>query len=147
MLGYDACVKESKPMSNDNNPFFIYQGHIEQACYLDQRVPCFQGNPLIEALRPLGEKEDVFKRMRISPIYDVQHRHYTHEERLLLLGHGRRFFEPLSMNFNLASRFDSMLRQGYVGRNPLCLGSFREAREKLERTIQNPLIAGPATRF
>ncbi len=127
-------------MSNDNNPFFIYQGHIEQACYLDQRVPCFQGNPLVEALRPLGEKEDVFKRMRISPIYDVQHRHYTQEERLLLLGHGRRFFEPLSMNFNLASRFDSMLRHGYVGRNPLCLGSFREAREKLERTIQNPLM-------
>src|SRR6266699_471106 len=140
MLGYDACVKESKPMSNDNNPFFIYQGHIEQACYLDQRVPCFQGNPLVEVLRPLGEKEDVYKRRRISPIYDVKHRHYTPEARLLLLGHGRRFFEPLSMNFNLASRFDSMLRHGYVGRNPLQLGSYREAREKLDKIILEPLV-------
>src|SRR5260221_14134523 len=77
--------------------------------------------------------------MRIRPVYEKQHRHYTLEERLLLLGHGRRFFEPLSMNFDLARRFDSMLRHGYVGRNPLCLGSFREAREKLEQTIQNPL--------
>ncbi len=126
-------------MRNDNTPPFVYQGHIEPACYYDQRVPCFRDNPLAEALRPLGEKEDVFKRMRIQPIYDEQHRHYTPEERLLLLGHGRRFFEPLSMNFNLASRFDSMLRHGYVGRNPLCLGSYREAREKLEQTIQNPL--------
>lgn len=101
--------------------------------------PCFRDNPLTEALRPFGEKEDIFKRMRIRPIYEEQHRHYTPEERLLLLGHGKRFFEPLSMNFNLASRFDSMLRHGYVGRNPLCLGSYREACEKLEQTIQNPL--------
>ena len=98
-------------MSNDSLPF-IYQGYVEPACYRDQRVPCFQGNPLIEALPPSGEKEDVFKRMRIRPIYEKQHRHYTREERLLLLGHGRRFFEPLSMNFNIASRFDSMLRHG-----------------------------------
>ena len=126
-------------MSNDSVPPFIYQGHIEPACYHDQRVPCFQNHPLVEALRPLGEKEEVFNRMRLRPVYEEQHRHYTREERLLLLGHGRRFFEPLSMNFNLAGRFDSMLRHGYVGRNPLCLGSFREAREKLEQTIQNPL--------
>lgn len=126
-------------MSNDSVPPFIYQGYIEQACYREQRVPSYQGNPLIEALSPLGEKEDVFKRMRISPVYEEQHRHYTLEERLLLLGHGRRFFEPLMMNFDLARRLNSMLRDGYVGRNPLCLGSYREAREKLDQTIQNPL--------
>jgi hypothetical protein len=126
-------------MSNDSTSPFIYQGHIEAARYLEPRVPCFQGNPFIEALPPLGEKEEVFKRMRISPIYEEQHRHYTLEERLLLLGHGRHFFEPLWMNFDLARRFDSMLRHGYVGRNPLRLESSREAREKLEQTIQNPL--------
>lgn len=126
-------------MSNDSVPPFIYQGHVEQACYHEQRVPSFQGHPFIEALPSPREKEEIFKQMRIRPIYEDQHRYYTREERLLLLGHGRRFFEPLSMNFNLASRFDSMLRHGYVGRNPLCLGSYQEAREKLEQTIQNPL--------
>jgi len=126
-------------MSNDSVQPFIYQGKVEQACYRDLRIPCFQGNPFIEALPPLGEKEDVFKRMRIRPIYKKQHRHYTLEERLLLLGYGRRFFEPLSMNFDLARRLDGMLRHGYVGRNPLCLESYREAREKLEQMIQNPL--------
>jgi hypothetical protein len=139
MPGYGACAMERKQMSNDNTSPFFYQGYIEQACYRNQRVPCFQGNPFIEALRPLGEKEDVFNRMRIRPIYEEQHRYYTLEERLLLLGYGRRFFEPLSMNFELARRFDSMLRHGYVGRNPLCLETYREAREKLEQTIQNPL--------
>ncbi len=125
-------------MSNDNVPPFIYQGKVEQACYRDLRIPCFQGNPFIEALPLFGEKEDIFRRMRIRPIYEEQHRHYTLEERLLLLGYGRRFFEPLSMNFDLARRLDGMLRHGYVGRNPLCLESYREAREKLDQTIQNP---------
>jgi hypothetical protein len=126
-------------MSNDSVPPFIYQGKVEPACYRDLRIPCFQGNPLIEALPLFGEKEDIFRRMRIRPIYEEQHRHYTLEERLLLLGYGRRFFEPLSMNFDLARRLDGMLRHGYVGRNPLCLESYREARKKLEQTIQNPL--------
>ncbi|HEU5374079.1 MAG TPA: ATP-binding protein [Ktedonobacteraceae bacterium] len=130
---------ERKSMSNESTPPFIYQGPVEAACYRDQKIPCFQGNPLTEALPPSAEKEDIFKRMRIRPLYEELHRHYTREERLLLLGHGKRFFEPLSMNFNLASRFDSILRHGYVGRNPLCLGAYREAREKLEQAIQNPL--------
>ena len=126
-------------MSNENTSPFIYQGTVELACYQDQKIPCFQYNPLIEALPSSLGKEEVFKRIRIFPLYEEQHRHYTREERLLLLGHGKRFFEPLSMNFNVASRLDSMLRHGYVGRNPLCLAAYREAREKLEKTIQNPL--------
>ncbi len=95
-------------MSNDNTPPSIYQGHIEPARYRKQRVPSFRSNPLIEALPPLGEKEDVLK------LYESeeQHRHDTLEERLLLLGHRRRFFEPLSIHFDLARQFNSMLCDG-----------------------------------
>jgi hypothetical protein len=128
-----------RQMDIESTPPFIYQGKIEQACYREQKVPSFQGNPLIEALPPLLEKEEVFKRMRISPVYEEQHRHYSLEERLLLLGHGRRFFEPMSMHFDLARRLGSMLRDGYVGRNPLMLGYYRESREKLDKMIQEPL--------
>lgn len=117
-------------------PPFVYQGEIEFATYRETKIPSFKGNPLIEALPPLFEKEEVFKRLRIRPAYEEQHRHYSLEERLLLLGHGRRFFEPMSKHFDLVRRLGSMLRDGYVGRNPLTLGYFAESREKIEKVAQ-----------
>src|SRR5258708_6996114 len=128
---------EKRPMDNNNILPFIYQGNIEPACYREQRVPSYKDNPLIEALSPMLEKEEVYKRIRICPAYEEEHRFYSLEDRLLLLGHGRRFFEPMYNHFDLSRRFGSMLRDGYVGRNPLNLGFFRETREKLDRAFQH----------
>jgi len=125
-------------MSIEHTPPFIYRGNIEQASYREQKVPSHKGNPLTEALTPMLEKEEVYKRIRIQPEYEDEHRGYSVEERLLFLGHGRRFFEPMSGHFDLGRRFGSMLRDGYVGRNPLNLGFFQETREKLDRAFQNP---------
>lgn len=122
----------------DNNTIlpFIYQGKIEPACYREQKVPSHQGNPLIETLLPMLEKEEVFKRIQICPAYEEEHRHYSQEERLLFLGHGRRFFVPMFNHFDLARRLGNLLHDGYVGRNPLNLGYFQETREKLDRAFQ-----------
>ena len=125
-------------MDIENTPPFIYQGNVESAVYRKQKVPSHQNNPLIEALPPLLEKEEVYKRIRIQPEYEEGHRQYSVEERLLFLGHGRRFFEPMSGHFDLGRRFGSMLRDGYVGRNPLSIGFFQETREKLDRAFQSP---------
>jgi hypothetical protein len=126
-------------MDTKNASSFIYQGKIELATYREVNIPSFQGNPLIEALPPLPEKEEVFKQIRIKPAYEEQHRNFCLEERLLLLGHGRRFFEPMSKHFDLVRRLASMIRDGYVGRNPLQLGYFVETREKIEKITQIPL--------
>ncbi len=123
-------------MDNNNISPFIYQGNIEPACYREQIIPSYQGNPLIEALLPMLEKEEVFKRIQICPVYEEEHRHCSREERLLFLGHGRRFFVPMYNHFDLSRRFGSLLHDGYVGRNPLNLGYFRETREKLDRAFQ-----------
>jgi hypothetical protein len=124
-------------MDNDIVIPFTYQGKIEPACYRDQKVPSYWGNPLIEALSYMLEKEEVYKRLRICPAYAEEHRCYSLEDRLLFLGHGRRFFEPMYNHFDLSRRFGSLLRDGYVGRNPLNLGYFRETREKLDRAFQH----------
>ena len=123
-------------MDNNTIPPFIYQGKIEPACYREQKVPSYQGNPLIETLLSMLEKEEVYQRIQICPVYEEEHRHCSREERLLFLGHGRRFFVPMSNHFDLSRRFGSLLRDGYVGRNPLNLGFFQETREKLDRAFQ-----------
>ena len=110
---------------------FVFQAPVIQAEYREQVVPSYRGNPLAEALPPHYSKEEVFKRIRYQPEYEEAHRHLSLEERFLMLGHAQRFFEPFPQHFDLVRTFSRMLRDGYVGRNPLHRGYFPDSEEKL----------------
>jgi hypothetical protein len=110
---------------------FVFQAPVIQAEYREQVVPSYRGNPLAEALPPHYNKEEVFKRIRYQPEYDEAHRHLSLEDRFLMLGHAQRLFEPFPQHFDLVRTFSRMVRDGYVGRNPLHRGYFPDSETKL----------------
>jgi hypothetical protein len=88
------------------------------ARYTEQRLPQFAGNPLIEALPPPMSDEQLSEALALRPPFDPQQRDWPTEERLQMLGTLSRFLVPLRRHVELARALDTMLRNGYVGREP-----------------------------
>lgn len=88
------------------------------AQYSEQRIPQYQGNPLIEALPPVMSDDELFNWLSVVPSFDPEQRNWEPHERLQLLLQLKSFMVPLMANFELGRFLDSMLRNGYVGREP-----------------------------
>ena len=99
-----------------DQPGFRYRGVM--ARYHKQQLPCYKGNPLVEALHPMYKEEEIGHLLRYDPGYDEQYRQWAPELRLHLILDALRFIEPLSNHLSLAQLLDGLLRSGYVGRNP-----------------------------
>lgn len=99
-----------------DQPGFRYRGI--RARYHKQELPCYKGNPVIEALHPMYKEEEIGPLLRYDPGYDEQYRQWAPELRLHLILDAMRFVEPLSNHLSLAQLLDGLLRSGYVGRNP-----------------------------
>lgn len=90
-----------------------------QAIYSAQRIPAYQGNPLIEALPPALNDEDALLRALFSiPDYSPEQSTWTKAERLQLISQLSSFTVPMQRHLELAQNLDTMIRQGYVGREP-----------------------------
>jgi ABC-type oligopeptide transport system ATPase subunit len=96
-----------------------YDYLFEDAEYKKQLLKEYSDNPLIEALPNILEQDDVFKKI-YKPIY------YSKEERLLpsqiriqCVYRLRDYIEPMLIHMEIESRISTILRRGYVGRNPL----------------------------
>ncbi|MYZ50870.1 AAA family ATPase [Malikia spinosa] len=88
------------------------------AHYLEQRLPQFKGNPLIEALPPPMTDESLLEALTLMPDYDPAQRQWSASERLMMLGTLQNFMVPMLKHTELCRALDSMLRTGYVGRAP-----------------------------
>jgi hypothetical protein len=110
-----------------------YTFHIPswEAAYMEQDTAAYQGNPLIETLPPVYTKEEVEKLLKYDPGYVAEYRHLPPEVRRHLMLDAARFFQPLSIHFDLQQRIDGMIRMGYVGRNPLTYGFWPETKRKI----------------
>lgn len=88
------------------------------AHYLEQRLPQFKGNPLIEALPPPMSDESLLEALTLMPGYDPSQRQWSASERMMMLGTLQNFMVPMLKHTELCRALDSMLRTGYVGRAP-----------------------------
>lgn len=89
------------------------------AVYLEQSIPRFRGNELIEALpRSLGE-EELMELLTLALDFHPEQRSLPTHERILLLMDLTNFMVPLESHIKLATVLDAMVRQGYVGRRPM----------------------------
>lgn len=94
--------------------------HIEVADYkTNQKQVRYRGNKLIEALPlPLGDDE-LYLALELVPEFDPATRQWEDAERLRELMCLSNIMVPLTAHIQLGHGLDSMMREGYIGREPL----------------------------
>lgn len=79
----------------------------------------FQGNPLIEALPPIFSETDTASLITHFPPVNEHERELDRAVRLHCIDRLRTVVQPLPVHLELESSLSSLIRSGYVGRNPL----------------------------
>lgn len=104
-----------------NNDYFLNsQGQlIWYARYKEQDVADYQGNPLIEALPAIISYEEAAKRLLSYPPIGENERSMPSHIRYHLVLRLSRFFQPWAIHTDLEEKISSIIRQGYISRNPL----------------------------
>jgi hypothetical protein len=93
----------------------------------------YQDNPFIAKLPPLLSQRDMLMALASCPEINVRERSYPAQLRKHCIMRLGRYFEPLERQLQLAERFGMLLRQGYVGRNPLTHDYIRHLQNGAER--------------
>lgn len=116
---------------------------FHKAVYTAQRIPQYAGNPLIEALPPLGGEEAVLRKLLNLPHFNPTQREWNSQERIAMIAQLSNFMVPLERHIQLAFSIDAMMRQGYVNRIPHSMRS----QEIFKKLHQNDLLttAGDVT--
>lgn len=91
----------------------------EFANYSEQMIPDYAGNPLIEALPPIGDAKIVIGKMASYPPFLETERDLDAQYRIHLVQKLFRVFQPLPVHVDLESRISRVIRQGYLPRNPI----------------------------
>lgn len=101
---------------------YIFRGDNKscKAVYTPQKILEYVGNPFIEALPQIDTKEEVIKKIATYPIYKEGERFLDDNIRVHIISQ-RLFnvFQPLPQHLELESRISTMIRSGYISRNPL----------------------------
>ncbi|MDT7688481.1 MAG: hypothetical protein QOE46_1240 [Acidobacteriota bacterium] len=115
-------VREQIPLSPAGAAWVV------SAKYVEQDVPEYQGNPLIEALPPVLTTEQAAESLAHFPDYKKSLRDQPDHVRQHLIQTGMRFFQPLGVHLDLQRRFSNLIRIGYVARNPFTSNYWRDMR-------------------
>ena len=111
------------------------RGRHETATYHNTGVNRYMHNPLIEAMPKILEESEVMQQLRKFPMYDSAERTLSVETRLQFIQTLRDVFVPLPTATKLARKFSSMIRNGYVSRNPLARGHWPNLDAKIEACV------------
>jgi|SRR5665213_301056 len=91
---------------------------IARAEYIDQTVPAYAGNPLIEALPAIRSRAETGRLIVRNLYYETTHRDLDTETRRHLVAQIPTFFAPIGVHLDLSERLEVMIRLGYQGRSP-----------------------------
>ncbi|GIZ53918.1 AAA family ATPase [Noviherbaspirillum aridicola] len=94
---------------------------VIDAQYSEQRIPRYKGNPLIEALPPSLDDYELADALTQKPQFEAEQRHWPIHERMQLVSGLSSFMLPLARHIELARTLDTLMRDGYVGREPRTL--------------------------
>lgn len=114
---------------SDAHPFLpapVFHGASQNATYRDPRVRRYHGNPLIEALPEIRSPEEAANLLAYYPKYDARDRKLPSEIRQHQLLDILHFFQPLPFHIDYEQRISRLLRDGYLGRNPLANDHWRQ---------------------
>lgn len=116
------------------------RGKVCKAIYVEQQIPNYVGNPLIEALPRILTTQEAAKKLLHNPNYNESMRHLPKEVRYQMLEDIVRFFAPLNIHIDLERRFSRVIRTGCIERNPLN-ASFWNENSKRARKVSKDSIS------
>jgi hypothetical protein len=97
----------------------ILKGDFEEAVYKEQEIEEYDYNPFIEALPPIFNEEDVIDRFTVLPMITDKDRDKTQNLRYHIIKRTKNFIQPLPIHITLERRLSTLIRRGYLGRNPI----------------------------
>ncbi|GAI19169.1 unnamed protein product, partial [marine sediment metagenome] len=95
------------------------------AQYCPSPVAEYANNPLIEALPPILSEEEAAMSIAHFPTDPGAERSLPREVRLHCIDRLKTLIQPLPIHIELESAVSSILRSGYVGRNPMQAATWR----------------------
>ncbi len=104
-------------------------------------LPEYDGNPFISGLPALQTQIELIQALEARPMFHEKERQYPYYVRKHCLLRLTRYFEPMQRQIQLAERFGMLLRQGYIGRNPLTHDYIHHLQNGIERIEANDLMA------
>ena len=125
----------------------VIRGQTEPASYRDPLIALYRRNPLIEALPKIYSVEEAYQRLAYYPEYQVSQCDLPNELRLHLIYNANQFFKPNWVHLELEQRMSRLVRAGYLIRNPLAMGYWREANRRVESAVPLPRLRATATGF
>ena len=117
----------------------ILKGEFEEAVYNKQELEEYNLNPFIEALPPIFTAEDVIDRFTVLPVITDIDRNKAENLRYHIIKRTKNFLQPLPIHVELERRLSTLIRRGYLGRNPLYksfLGQLRILNRLDDRAIR-----------
>lgn len=94
----------------------------QDAVYHEQAIPMYRGNPFIEALPPLLERDEARALISVIPFYDESMRSDSAITREMLASTIAAIRQPTWLLGELYSRLSRLICNGYVSRNPAQVG-------------------------
>lgn len=118
--------------------FHFSRGHFVEADYQDPLLEDYRNNPLLEALPPIWDDKTVAKKLASNPSFNVAERELPVHLRMHCVQRiSRDFFRPLSRHLDLQQSLSRLIRDGYVGRNPLTPNyAFRARKDAYELILK-----------
>lgn len=96
-------------------------------------LPEYAGNPFIASLPDLKPQKGIYEELLAEPIFDEKERSYPSFLRKHCIARLDKCFLPQARQVDLADRFALLLRQGYIGRNPLTHDYLKHLQNGFER--------------
>lgn len=93
-------------------------GEAEIADYKEQSLSEYKNNPLIEALPPIYNTQEVIEKLSVYPEFNGEERKLDNNLRIHLVQRLFQCFQPLPFHLDLESKIARAIRQGYITRNP-----------------------------
>lgn len=87
--------------------------------YLEQMIPEYQGNPLIEGLPRIHDTHSAIEILGNYPLIASKEREWPDELRYHLIGRLADLVQPLTDHFSVEQKVSRLIRRGYICRNPL----------------------------
>ncbi|MDU0287468.1 ATP-binding protein [Staphylococcus pseudintermedius] len=126
----------------------VLKGDYEKAVYKPQLLPEYENNPFLEALPPIFNEDDVLDRFMVTPRISKEDKQKDINIRYHVLKRVKNFIQPLPIHFEVERRLSTLMRRGYLARNPLdktfferlkVLHELREDEEQAHKYIDDRL--------
>lgn len=114
----------------------LFRGAVQNAFYTQQLIGRYKGNPMIEALPQILSAENAAKLLAYYPEKEKNGFKLPPEIRMHLIMDAVHFFEPLPVHIDLEQRISRVIRDGYVGRNPVAKDHWCEIDQRVNAILK-----------